>query len=251
MPAEPTSVALDLVAPGVAEITLTSPRHNILGEAAQARLEEICVELAGRPDLRAVLIRSLAPAFSVGADIHEIAEGGDPWAGRGLAEHWTTRLAGLPALTIAVVEGACLGGGLELALCADVRLAGPAATFGFPEARLGVIPGLGGTVRLPRLVGPAWAGLLLATGASIDAATAARIGLVQEVAEAPYDLARHWLAEAERAAPLAGRAALRLVREAADQHAEKAAWQGLSRTRDAAEGRLAFLAKRPPAFRGE
>jgi enoyl-CoA hydratase len=248
-----TEVLVHRPGPGIVELVLDGPPLNILSASAQHRLTEVLTELHADDGLDAVLVTGGGDrAFSVGADLRDEQNtaGGHPWGGATLAEHWTTLLASLPALTIAVVEGHCLGGGLELALCADLRIAGPDATFGLPEVRIGLIPGMGATVRLPALVGPAWATRMLMTGATVDASTAARIGLVQAVDPAPRELALSWLRQLEPAAPLARRTVKSLVARGSGYPEECRAWQVLAGTADAAEGRDAFLEHRAARFRG-
>ena len=248
-----TAVAVRRPARGIVELVLDGPPLNILSGETQRQLAIALADLHDEDGLDAVLVSGAGDrAFSVGADLHEAnnAAGGDPWSGEGLAEHWTTLLESLPVLTIAVVTGHCLGGGLELALCADLRIASPDASFGFPEVRIGLIPGMGGTVRLPALVGPAWATRMMMTGAHVDARTALEIGLVQAVDPRPRELALTWLEDLRPAAPLARRAVKSLLSTGGDYHAERDAWRGLAATRDAVEGRTAFSERRPARFTG-
>ena len=248
-----TEVVVHRPAPGIVELVLDGPPLNILGSETQLRLTSVLKDLHQDDQLDAVLLSGAGDrAFSVGADIREDQNGvdGHPWGGSSLADHWTTLLATLPVLTVAVVRGHCLGGGLELALCTDLRVASPDSTFGLPEVKIGLIPGMGATVRLPALVGPAWATRLLMTGGPIDADTAARVGLVQAVDRKPRELALAWLAELAASAPLARRTVKSLIARQGDYDAECDGWRGLARTRDAAEGRRAFVEHRAPRFNG-
>jgi enoyl-CoA hydratase len=167
-------------------------------------------------------------------------------------------VAAFPKPTIAAINGYALGGGCELALACDLRVAARSARFGQPEVNLGILPGGGGTQRLPRLVGSGRAMRLILTGELIDAETAERIGLVDEVVD--DDTLR------ERAAALADRiaghspVALRLIKEAVRAAAEMPLTAGLAFERelfvtafsseDRTEGVAAFLEKRSPDFRG-
>ena len=153
----------------------------------------------------------------------------------------------MPCLTVACIEGHCLGGGLELALCADVRIASATASFGFPEVNLGLIPGMGGTARLPLVVGAAWAKRMVLTGEPVSAGQALAIGLVQEVVEdaraAGLELARTVV----RPPRLAQRAAKRLIGEQAGVaalDAEREAWLSLWPTDERQQRLSAFMARR-------
>jgi enoyl-CoA hydratase/carnithine racemase len=160
--------------------------------------------------------------------------------------------------TIAAIEGSALGGGLELALCCDLRVASASATLGLPEVRLAVTPSTGGTQRLPRVVGIARAKELLLTGRTLDAAVAERIGLVNEVVPAGQAVIRARAIGEEIAArgPLAVRAVKALVdgsldRGLAEGHAaEVEASVRIFATDDLLEGARSFIEKRPPTYHG-
>ena len=160
--------------------------------------------------------------------------------------------------TIAAIEGNALGGGLELALCCDIRVASSRAKLGLPEVRLAVIPGSGGTQRLPRVVGPARAKELILTGRVIDADEAWRIGLVAEVVEPGRAVARAREIGEEIAArgPIAVREAKRLIDASTELDieaglaAELEASVRVFATDDLLEGSNAFFAKREPEYRG-
>lgn len=241
---------------GLADVVLDGAPLNVLGQDAQRRLGEVVEQLWADPTITAVLVSGAGErAFSVGADLNEVELGvrADPWGGSAWEDHWTTRLAQLPALTIAVVNGHCLGGGLELALACDLRVAGPSARFGLPEARLGLMPGMGGTARLPRLVGRPWATWMTMTGEVVDAELARSIGLVQVVAQDPMARARELAVAATRTAPRSRRALKKLVVDgpatvAGAMAAERDAWRALAATQDARTGVEAFRAKRTPEF---
>jgi len=159
---------------------------------------------------------------------------------------------------ICAFNGYAMGGGLEIGLACDIRIASEHARFALSEVQVGTIPGSGGTQRLPRLIGRSDAMLMLLTGEAIDAAEALRVGLVSKVV-APDELYPTALAIAQRIvdnAPLAVRAIKRLVRQGVDlplDHAleiERSAWGILRDTEDRREGRAAFAEKRKPVYRG-
>jgi len=247
----------------VAHLELVNPPLNLVTRELLGELDRALATLAmaSAGDVRAVVLTGRGErAFCAGSHVGEFEAQRGP-AGRerqALDERIASRLAGLPMPTIAAIEGDALGGGLELALCCDVRIASARARLGLPEVRLAVTPGSGGTQRLPRLVGPARAKELILTGRLIDAEEAARIGLVNRVVPA---------GEARRAAdelaagiaargPLAVREAKRLIDLAMDVDldaglaAELDASERLFATDDMLEGARAFLGKRDPVYRG-
>ncbi|RZL89099.1 MAG: enoyl-CoA hydratase/isomerase family protein, partial [Variovorax sp.] len=175
---------------GVARITLSRPeRMNSIGGAMKDELRSAFLELAATDDtVRAVVLTGAGErAFCAGADIKERAGQSLPlpeWHRRQKATHALFRaIETFEKPVIAAINGVALGGGLELALCADIRLAASNATLGLPEARIGALPAAGGTQRLPRLVGPAWAKQLMFTCEHIGAQQALAIGLVNAVVE--------------------------------------------------------------------
>ena len=170
----------------VAVVRVDRPRANALSsallDALVTALESLAADLPG-----AVVLWGGERVFSAGADVRELA---DPALAPGLLDAFRRAcdaLAGLPRTTIAAVAGYALGGGLELALACDLRVASEAARAGQPEILLGIVPGAGGTQRLARLVGPARAKDLVLTGRQVDMAEASRIGLVDRVV-APEDV---------------------------------------------------------------
>ena len=170
---------------GVLRLTISRPKAlNALNSAVLAELERLLGELEQRDDLRAVLITGAGEkSFVAGADITEMKDK-TPEEARAFASQalrTIKRLETLPVPVVALVNGFCLGGGCELALACDWAVASDNAIFGQPEVLLGVIPGFGGTQRLPRRVGPAMALDLVTTGRKIDAQEALRIGLVNRV----------------------------------------------------------------------
>src|SRR5688572_20733999 len=176
----PALVRLDRRDDGVAVVTLDNPKVNALSQALLARLGDIAAELTETPP-GAVVITGGDRLFAAGADISEF--GGAAEAARITAAFHGAldAMAAIPRMVIAAVSGYALGGGCELALACDYRIAGERAVFGQPEILLGVIPGGGGTQRLARLVGPSRAKELCITGRQVKADEALRIGLADEV----------------------------------------------------------------------
>jgi len=168
----------------IGTIRLDRPPVNALNDQLTAELADVARSAAASDEVRAVIIYGGEKCFAAGADISEMAEADYPaMAIRSGQLHATMRLiAGIGKPVVAAITGYALGGGLELALAADFRVAGEGARLGQPEILLGVIPGAGGTQRLPRLVGPAKAKDLVFSGRMVKAAEAHAIGLVDLVA---------------------------------------------------------------------
>jgi enoyl-CoA hydratase/carnithine racemase len=245
----------------VATITLDrADKLNALTAGMLHELEAACAVLDRDEAVRAVIVASSsAKAFCAGADLLEWG----PLGAQGMWQRWIRdghrvfdRLARLRQPTIAAIDGICYGGGLELALACDLRIAGEAARFAFPEATVGAVPGWAGSQRLPRVIGTGRAKQLILLGQPIDAASAAAWGLVAEVVSADrlrsraLELARR-IAEN---APTAVQAAKQLVDAAAGEGlatALEALAAGLAAgTADAREGIAAFREKRKPKFTG-
>lgn len=245
----------------VAEVELDSPPLNLVTAELVTQLRAVLHEIASTETIRVLILTGAGDrAFCAGSDLQEVKAAGAEIARRKLLfEKLVYRqLARMPIPTIAAIEGPALGGGLELALCCDIRIAGANARFGMPEVGLGAIPGSGGTQRLPRIIGPARAKELILGGEQIEADAADRIGLVNRVVrpggalEAARALA---LVIAQRGA-LAVREAKRLIDAASELDldaglaAELDASERIAATEDAAEGVRAFFEKRPPNFVG-
>lgn len=254
-------VELDLST--VAQVTLNDPPMNLVTDELLNELDAALAALeAARPgDVRAVVVTGSGErAFSAGSDVKGF-EGHRGEAGRA---HFTReeavfqRLANLPMPTIAAIEGNALGGGLELALCCDIRVASDAAKLGLPEVRLAVTPGAGGTQRLPRVVGAGRAKELTLTGRIIDAHEAERIGLVSHVVPAgqAVEAAREIGEEIAQRGPLAVREVKRLIDASVDTPidagiaAEIEASVRVFDSDDMLEGTRAFFEKRPPTYHG-
>jgi enoyl-CoA hydratase len=167
----------------VATIRLDRPPMNALNAQVQGEIAAAAAQVADDPAIRAVILYGGPKVFAAGADIKEMAEASYAQMAadsRRLQESFTV-VAKIPKPVVAAVTGYALGGGLELALCADFRVAGESARVGQPEILLGIIPGAGGTQRLPRLVGPARAKDIVYTGRFVGAEEALAIGLVDRV----------------------------------------------------------------------
>jgi enoyl-CoA hydratase/carnithine racemase len=191
----------------------------------RALLEALDAAAASLADCAVIVVESTGDrAFCAGADLVAMKDAAPLDALELLSQRVFTRLARLPAVTIAAVQGAAIAGGFELALACDLRVAGPKARFELPETRLGILPSAGGTTRLARLVGPARAKAVILGGEPVDAPTALAWGLVHRLADDPKAAAWAWAeAVAQRDA-----AALRLAKETIDLD-ESAA--GLARER--------------------
>jgi enoyl-CoA hydratase len=247
----------------LATVTLDRPKVlNALNAATFAELDSAFDELASDGEVRVVLVTGAGErAFAAGADIRELAAvdagEGKAFSLRGQAVFRKIETLGKPV--IACVRGFALGGGCELALACTLRIAAEDAQFGQPEVKLGVIPGYGGSQRLPRLVGRGAALKMLLTGAVIDAREALRLGLVDEVVPAAELTQRAQLLAGEIAvqAPLAIAETLRVVDEGLDVALDLALLREADRfghlcdTADKAEGTRAFLEKRKPVWKGE
>ena len=245
----------------VAHLELVNPPLNLVTAELIGQLHAALERLAVSSEVRVVVVSGRGDrAFCAGSNVGEFETQRGP-AGRtrlALEQRVWTELAQLPMPVIAAIEGNALGGGLELALCCDLRIASERAMLGMPEVRLAVIPGSGGTQRLPRIVGEARARELILTGRVITAAEAERIGLVHRVVPAGEARAAADAVATEIAArgPIAVREAKRLIDASADLDlaaglaAELDASVRIFATEDMLEGAAAFFAKREPRYRG-
>jgi len=258
----PYSTLLFEIRDPVAIVTVNRPEKlNALNAAVIAELGEVADRIGKDPAIRGMILTGAGPkAFVAGADIGEIAAQG-PVDGKARALEGQRVFRSLEQCgkpVIAAVNGFALGGGCELAMACHLRVASEQARFGQPEVKLGIGPGYGGTVRLPRLVGKGRALELLLTGQMIDAQEAYRIGLVNRVV--PAD---RLMSESEQVlrsilenGPLAVRACLEAVEHGLDVGMDEALlleanlFGLLSGTADMREGTAAFAAKRTPAFKG-
>ncbi|MCI0434140.1 MAG: enoyl-CoA hydratase-related protein [Gemmatimonadetes bacterium] len=247
---------------GIAVVTIDRPdKLNALNAAVIGELGSVIDRLRSNHQVRGVIITgSGEKAFVAGADIAELAEMG-PLSGIQVSRAGQRVFRAIEQFSrpvIAAVNGFALGGGLELALACHLRTASSHARFGLPEVKLGIIPGYGGTVRLPRLVGRGRALELILTGEMIDAAEAHRIGLVNRVHEPDALMAetRALLTRMLANGPIALALALESIDHAASTHTDEALrlesdlFGLLAGTADMREGMRAFLEKRAARFEG-
>jgi enoyl-CoA hydratase len=249
-------------ADGIVLITINRPeKRNALNHAVIGELGEAFRIATQDPAIKAIILTGAGDkAFVAGADIGELATVGAVDAER-LSRRGQEVFRALETLrkpSVAAVNGYALGGGLELAMSCTIRIASPEAKLGQPEVRLGIVPGYGGTQRLPRLVGRGRALDLLLTGEPIDAAEAHRIGLVNAIAAQPelIETARQWSRKVLANGPLA----VALTMEAVDAGLDSGIDAGLrfeamafgitAASEDRREGAMAFLEKRKAAFTG-
>lgn len=248
----------------IGTITINRPqKKNALNRATRMELRKLLEEIRSSKELRILIITGAGQdAFIAGADIPEMKEM-NQWDMMDnlstLSQQLYTDFGNLEIPVIAMINGYCFGGGLELALACDIRIASEDASFGQPEIRLGIMPGGGATQRLPGLVGPAIAKELMFTGRIIDAQEALRIGLVNRVVpkdnlkEAVWELAR----DIAKKSPIA----LKLIKRSVNRGGQAPSDVGLAyealaeclcfTTEDHEEGLSAFLEKRKPNFRGK
>lgn len=247
------------VADHIATITLSTPPMNLLGAPMLRDLRDLMSQLEAEADLRCIVLTGAgSKAFCAGADVGELLdpsvdelEESDTWA-RGVL----TRLSNFPCPVIAAINGYALGGGLEMALACDIRIASSKAKMGLVETKIGLIAGWGGSQRLPRIVGVGAAKRMMFAAEKLDAAGALSIGLVQEVVE-PEALMDTVMALAKTIAansPISNR----LTKTAVNFHMNQNIMEGLDLERkcdraayvseDSKEGMLAFEEKRTPNY---
>lgn len=246
---------------GVATIRLDRPKMNALNAQMQRELIDAAREVTQNETVAAVVLYGGERVFAAGADIKEMApmSYAEMSAGHSrLLQDFTKALAGIPKPVIAAITGYALGGGLEVALTADFRVAGEGAKVGQPEIQLGIIPGAGGTQRLARTIGKALTMEMVLNDRRLTAAEAERFGLVNRV----VPVAEYLDAAIQLAAEIAARApvAAQLAKDAVNMALETSLSAGLAYERnlfyalfstdDQKEGMAAFLEKRKPAWRG-
>ena len=240
---------------GVATLRLDRPKMNALDVQVQEEIRAAAVEATERDDVKAVVVYGGEKVFAAGADVKEMAEMSYTdmiKRSHGLTSAFTA-VAKIPKPVVAAITGYALGGGCELALCADVRFAADNATLGQPEVLLGIIPGAGGTQRLSRLVGPSRAKDIIFTGRFVKADEALAIGMVDRVfpADRVYEEAVAWARQFSTAASYAIRAA----KEAVDRglevdldtglEIERQQFAALFATEDRALGMGSFVERGP------
>lgn len=238
---------------GIALLQLSNPPLNLLTAAARTRLIEISHELAVDSTVRVVLLSGTGRCFSAGSDIHEFPHDAARGRERARLEHQCVNaLERLPQPVVAALHGHVLGGGLELALAADLRIAADTSVFGFPEVQLGVFPSGGGTFRARRDVGLARAMELMLLGETIDAEESHRLGLVNRLTSAEQVQAEAYrIATAIATRPRLATRAIKEALRASDQNTdatEERLIAELFTSHDAQEGVAAFLGKRVPRF---
>ena len=233
--------------------------RNALNLDVRTRLADEVARSGADETVRCIVITGSETVFAAGADIGEMADAGPVEVmSRNVQKYWRV-LTDCPKPLIAAVEGFALGGGLELALCADIIVAGEGAKLGLPEVKVGILPGGGGTQKLARLVGRQRAMLLIMTGRMFGAAEALSMGVVSEIAPAGQALARALEIAREIAAmpPISIMQIKEIVNAGLNAPLETAlmlerkAFQLQFATRDQKEGMQAFLEKRKPKFEGK
>ncbi len=240
---------------GIATIRLDRPKMNALNAQVQRELTEAARQVGADEDVRAAVIYGGERVFAAGADIKEMAD--LSYAEMSVhslrLQEFSIALAGIPKPVIAAITGYALGGGLEIALCADFRVAGAEAKMGQPEIQLGIIPGAGGTQRLARLIGPARAKDVVFSGRHVPADEALRLGLVDKVvpdAEV-YAAAREWAGRYRNGPALALRAAKQAIDAGLDTdlgtglEIERLQFSALFATEDQKIGMRSFVEKGP------
>lgn len=249
---------------GIVTVTINRPEvRNALNIAVRKELRKAIEEISQDKDIRVVIITGAGDkAFISGADLNELKDATplsiDEYAAT-LGQQLYTDIENLRVPVIAMINGFCLGGGLELAMCCDIRIASTNAKFGQPEINVGFFPGGGGTQRLPRLIGWGRAKELIYTGRMLDAAEADRIGLVNRVVP-PEKLETETRQMAENIAsksPLTIALIKKVINRgfytdlAAGLSNERATFTLCFASEDLREGITAFLEKRPPKFKGK
>jgi enoyl-CoA hydratase len=243
------------VSEGVGTIRLDRPKMNALNVQVQEEIRAAALEASSNDEVRAVVIYGGERVFAAGADIKEMADMSyaDMVKRSGPLQSSLSAVAAIPKPTVAAITGYALGGGCELALCADYRIAADDAKLGQPEVLLGIIPGAGGTQRLSRLIGPSKAKDIIFTGRFVDATESLAIGLVDKVVPAAevYDAAVAWAKQFAAAAALA----LRAAKESIDSglgvdlttglEIERQQFAGLFATEDRTIGMKSFVENGP------
>ena len=254
------SLLIEHPSSAIVVLRLNRPQvRNALNLEVRLRLADEVTRYSADPDIRCLIVTGSDAAFAAGADIGEMAQAGPVEVmARNVQKYWRT-ISECPKPLIAAIEGFALGGGLELALCADIIVAGEGARLGLPEVKLGILPGGGGTQKLARLVGSKRAMLLLMTGKMFSATEALAMGVISEVAPTGQALPRALEIAAEIAAmpPIAVMQIKEIVNAGLNAPLDTALM--LERkalllqfaTSDQKEGMRAFLEKRKPKFEGK
>ncbi len=254
-----SQIIVDVVPP-MALITIDRPeKHNAISLATLAELQRAVAEAATEDSVRVLTITgSGGRAFASGSDLSEVRDRDFKKALEPIVQGLADQLERLPKVTIAAIDGICMGGGLEVALGCDLRIATLKSRFATPEGKLGIIPGGGATTRLPRIVGRGWGMEMLLMGEPIGAEQALAIGLITRIVDEDklLDEARSMAEHIAQFAPFVPHTMKMMVNfgmeasSAAAQMLEKYAQGALVQTDDAKEGIRAFLEKRMPEFKG-
>jgi enoyl-CoA hydratase len=244
----------------MALISINRPeRHNAISLATLDELRHAAAAAAGDDAVRVITITGTGgKAFASGSDLEEVKHRDLKKALEPIVQGLADQLERTPKPTIAAIDGICMGGGLEVALGCDLRIATPRSRFATPEGKLGIIPGGGATARLPRIVGRGWGMEMLLMGDPIDAQRALAIGLVTRLVEpeALIPEARRMADQLARYAPFVPRTMKAMVHSGMEASLagalmlEKYAQGALVQTEDKLEGISAFLEKRDPDFKG-
>ena len=234
---------------------------NALNLNVMARLDQVFSELETDDEVLVIVITGAgSKAFVAEADIHEIKEAGDKRTEvirKGQEIFFKIRNSS--KVVIAAVNGYALGGGCELAMACDIRIASENAKLGFPETTLGLMPGFGGTQLLPRLIGMGWAKYMIFTGETLTAMEAYQLGLVEKVcsSESLMDEVNRLAKKIASNGPFAVKACKRAIHKGMELSLEQSLrvemeeYDRVSRSKDAEEGLTSFMEKRPPAFTGK
>ena len=235
-------------------------KHNAISLATLADLNEAADKAAEDIDVKVIAITGAGgKSFASGSDLSEVLDRDLKKALEPIVQGLADKLERIPKPTIAAIDGICMGGGLEVALGCDLRVATPSSKFATPEGKLGIIPGGGATARLPRIVGKGWGMEMMLMGEPIDAERALQIGLVTRLVESDQlleevlKMATH-LSQFAPFVPRTMKAMVHFGMEASLAGAlmfEKYAQGALVQTEDKKEGIEAFLEKRKPSFKGK
>lgn len=244
---------------GIAILSINRPEAlNALNREIVDEIDEAVDNIRADKDIKVLLVYS-EKNFAAGADIKDMINCDQKAAKEFAFSSTFNKIEDLEIPAIAVIEGYALGGGLELALACDLRIASENSKLGFPETGLGIMPGAGGTIRTPRLIGEAKALELVLFGTIISAGEALNIGLINKVSEPDHllDDAMKWAGKICKGAPIALKTAKRTIRAGMEEKDIKKAiateaenWAKLFTTEDQKEGMSAFIEKRKPAYKG-